>query len=199
MANFIDTNINQTVFLDINYLEQLGTNNFDYYLYTLLNKPHFLDDFLGRYKNKKVGRKAYPPELLLRIIFCAYYRGIIYSRVIAGLCETDLKFMALAVGTKPHFTTIAKFVSKNTQAAQALFHRVLLVCDESGLIGKEHFAINGCKLPTDASKEWSGSHGDLKKKSDKMRARAKRIVDKHIASDSSKNEESGYHKNNYNR
>ncbi len=29
MANFIDTNINQTVFLDINYLDQLGTDNFD--------------------------------------------------------------------------------------------------------------------------------------------------------------------------
>ena len=28
MANFIDTNINQTVFLDINFLDQLGTDNF---------------------------------------------------------------------------------------------------------------------------------------------------------------------------
>lgn len=193
MANFIDTNINQTVFMDINYLEQLGTNNFDYYLYTLLNKPHFLDDFLGRYKNKKVGRKAYPPELLLRIIFCAYYRGITSSRVIAGMCETDLKFMALAVGTKPHFTTIAKFVSKNTEAIQALFHRVLLVCDESGLIGKEHFAIDGCKLPTDASKERSGTHAELKKKSDKMKDRAKRIVNKHIDSDSKKNGNCGHY------
>ena len=194
MANFIDTNMNQTVLMDINYLDQLGTNNFDYYLYSLLNKPDFLDDFLGRYKNHAVGRKAYPPELLLRIIFCAYYRGITSSRVIAGLCETDLKFMALAVGTKPHFTTIAKFVSKNTDAIQALFHRVLLVCDESGLIGKEHFAIDGCKLPTDASKEWSGTHDELKKKSDKMRARADRIVAKHVASDSGKNDDCGHHK-----
>ena len=180
--------------MDINYLDQLGTNNFDYYLYSLLNKPGFLDDFLGRYKNHKVGRKAYPPELLLRIIFCAYYRGITSSRVIASLCETDLKFMALAVGTKPHFTTVASFVSKNTQAIQELFHRVLLVCDESGLIGREHFAIDGCKLPTDASKEWSGTHDELKKKSDKMRSRAKRIVEKHTSDDSSKNSDSGHRK-----
>ena len=194
MANFINTNINQTVFLDINYLDQLGTDNFDFYLYSLLNKPHFLDDFLSRYKNHAVGRKAYPPELLLRIIFCAYYRGITSSRVIASLCETDLKFMALAVGTRPHFTTIAKFVSKNTEAIQALFHRVLLVCDESGLIGREHFAIDGCKLPTDASKEWSGTHDELKKKSEKMRARAKNIIAKHKAMDSGKSDNSGHHK-----
>src|SRR5690606_950967 len=93
MANFIDTNINQTVLMDINYLDQLGKNNFDFYLYTLFSREHMLDDFLSRYKNKSVGRKAYPPELLLRIIFCAYYRGITSSRVIASLCETDLKFM----------------------------------------------------------------------------------------------------------
>lgn len=194
MANFIDTNINQTVLMDINYLDQLGKDNFDFYLYTLLNREHMLDDFLSRYKNKSVGRKAYPPELLLRIIFCAYYRGITSSRVIASLCETDLKFMALAVGAKPHFTTIANFVSGNCEAIKDLFHRVLWVCDESGLIGKEHFAIDGCKLPTNASKQWSGTHSELEKKSNKMRARADRIVNKHIESDSRKNEQSGHYK-----
>ncbi len=193
MANFINTNMNQTVFLDINYLDQLGTDNFDFYLYSLLNTENILDDFLPQYRNKQVGRKAYPPELLLRIIICAYYRGITSSRVIAGLCETDLKFMALAVGTKPHFTTIANFVSSNCEAIKSLFHRILLICDESGLIGKEHFAIDGCKLPTDASKEWSGKHSELEKKSKKMRERAERIVNKHVGSDSSKNEKSSHH------
>lgn len=194
MANFIDTNINQTVLMDINYLEQLGKNNFDFYLYTLLNTDSILDEFLLRYKNKKVGRKAYPPELLLRIIFCAYYRGITSSRVIAGLCETDLKFMALAVGTKPHYTTIANFVSDNGDAITDLFNRVLLICDESGLIGKEHFAIDGCKLPTDASKQWSGTHSELDKKSKKMRTRAERIVGKHADTDSGKSDHNGHHK-----
>lgn len=194
MANFIDTNINQTVLMDINYLDQLGRNTFDFYLYTLLNRPNMLDDFMSRYRNKSVGRKAYPPELLLRLIFCAYYRGITSSRVIAGLCETDLRFIALAVGTKPHFTTIANFVSSNSDAIKDLFHRVLWVCDESGLIGKEHFAIDGCKLPTNASKQWSGTHAELEKKSKKMRARAERIINKHIEADSSKSQQSGHHK-----
>jgi hypothetical protein len=111
----------------------------------------------------------------------------------ASLCETDLKFMALAVGTKPHFTTIANFVSSNCDAIKCLFHRVLLICDESGLIGKKHFAIDGCKLPTDASKQWSGTHAELKKKSEKMKARAERIVAKHVASDSGKNDKTGHH------
>jgi transposase len=194
MPNFIDTNINQTVFLDINYLDVLGNNTFEYYLYQLLENTNILDEFYKRYKNTTVGRKAYPPELLLRIIFYAYYRGITSSRTIANLCKTDLKFMALAVGKQPHFTTVADFVSSNSESIKVLFHRVLLICNESNLIGKEHFAIDGCKLPTNASKEWSGSHKELKNKSDKMRARAGRIVDKHINNDSTKNDGSGHHK-----
>ncbi len=143
MPNFIDTNINQTVFLDINYLDILGNNTFEYYLYPLLEQEELLTDFHKSYKNKNVGRKAYPPELLLRIIFYAYYRGITSSRTIANLCKTDLEFMALAVGKQPHVTTTADFVSSHSEAIKALFHRILLVCDNSGLIGKEHFAIDG--------------------------------------------------------
>ena len=194
MANFIDTNMNKTVFMDINYLEQLGTDNFDYYIYTLLNTEGMMDCFWSRYKNKDVGRKAYPPELLLRIIFCAYYRGITSSRVIARLCETDLTFISLAVGNRPHFTTIANFVSKNTVAIERLFQKVLMVCDASGLIGKEYFAMDGCKLSTDASKEWSGTHDELEKKANKMRARAERIIAKHKSTDSSKSDHSGTRK-----
>jgi len=131
MANFIDTNINQTVFLDINYLDVLGNNTFEYYLYQLLEQNNLLTDFYKCYKNKKVGRKTYPPELLLRIIFYAYYRGITSSRTIANLCKTDLKFMALAVGKQPNFTTIADFVSSHSASIKDWFHRVLLICNKS--------------------------------------------------------------------
>jgi hypothetical protein len=37
-----------------------------------------------------------------------------------------------------------------------------------GLIGKEMFAVDGCKLPSNASKEWSWTKGDLEKKREKM-------------------------------
>ncbi|CCK75898.1 Transposase (IS4 family protein), fragment [Oleispira antarctica RB-8] len=61
-----------------------------------------------------------------------------------------------------------------------------MVCDQSGLIGKEHFAIDGCKLPTNASKQWSGTHKELRKKSDKLKEAAQKIIDKHLSNDSDK-------------
>jgi transposase len=186
MSNFLDDNLNQSVFFDINYLEVLGSNTFEYCLYHLLENDEIVSDFYARYKNKNVGRKAYPPALLLRVIFYAYYRGHTSSRVIERLCKTDLKFIALAAGRQPHFTTIANFVSSNCESMGHLFHKVLLICDQSGLIGKEHFAIDGCKLPTNASKQWSGTHKELRKKSDKLKEAAKKIIDKHLSNDSDK-------------
>ena len=91
--------------------------------------------------------------------------------------------MDLASGHQPHFTTIADFVSHHCEAVSTLFHKVLLICDQSGLIGKEHFAIDGCKLPTNASKQWSGTHAELQKKSDKLKQAADKIIDSHKESD----------------
>ena len=48
-----------------------------------------------------------------------------------------------------------------------------------GLISKDTFAIDGCKLPSNASKEWSGTHEELRKKQQKYEAAAKKIVARH--------------------
>jgi transposase len=62
------------------------------------------------------------------------------------------------------FTTIARFVAELPGEITAVFRDVLLVCDEQGLIGKERFAVDGCKLPSNASRTWSGTRADLQKK-----------------------------------
>lgn len=58
MANFLDDNLNQSVFLDINYLEVLGENTFEFCLYQLITHQLDLTEFTRRYKNKSVSRKA---------------------------------------------------------------------------------------------------------------------------------------------
>jgi hypothetical protein len=46
---------------------------------------------------------------------------------------------------------------------KSVFADVLMYCDEVGLIGKNMFAINGCKLSSNASKECCGTHESFKK------------------------------------
>jgi hypothetical protein len=54
-----------------------------------------------------------------------------------------------------------------------------MICDEMGLIGKEMFAVDGCKLPSNASKEWSGTKKELEKKREKMEKAIRQIVKRH--------------------
>jgi len=77
------------------------------------------------------------------------------------------------------YTTIASFVSNLEHEIASLFGDVLFYASALGLVGKEHFAIDGCKLPSNASKKWSGTHKELDEKLKKLERVAERIVQRH--------------------
>jgi hypothetical protein len=56
-------------------------------------------------------------------------------------------------------------------------------CDRQGLIGREMFAIDGVKLPSNASKAKSGSRADFQRQAEKMEKAAKKMLDKHRDAD----------------
>jgi hypothetical protein len=59
----------------------------------------------------------------------------------------------------------------------------LLKCYALGLIGGELFAIDGCKLPSNATKEWSGTLEELGKKKSGLEALMEKIIAQHIKLD----------------
>ena len=168
MARFVEYNPNQTVLLPISFDQQILPGTFEYTLNYLVDHKLDLSVFNHKYDNDDVGRPAYDSALLLKIVLLAYARGVTGSRRIETLCRENVLFMALSADCRPHFTTIADFISGSSDEIAKLFHQVLMVCDEMGLIGKEMFAIDGCKLPSNASKEWSGTHDALRQKSKKI-------------------------------
>ncbi len=144
-----------------------------------------LSVFETRYRNEETGAPAYDPAILLKIILYAYARGIISSREIERCCRENVIFMALSADTQPHFSTLAGFISSMSEEVSVLFRDVLLYCDEVGLIGKELFAIDGCKLPSNASKEWSGTRAEFEKKKQKMEAAIRYLLKRHRERDKS--------------
>jgi transposase len=145
----------------------------------LIDNEVDLTIFDKRYNNDETGAKAYDPRILLKIILFVCSRGITSSRKIARRCEENSIFMALSAHTRLHFTTIADFISNQNEEAIAMFQEVILICDEMGLIGRELFAVDGCKLPSNASKEWSGAKADFKNKALKLENAIERIIEKH--------------------
>jgi hypothetical protein len=55
-----------------------------------------------------------------------------------------------------------------------------------GLIGREMFAVDGVKMPSNASKEWSGTRADLHKKAQKMERAIGYLVRRHREADRAK-------------
>lgn len=64
-----------------------------------------------------------------------------------------------------------------------LFAQVLTRCDRQGLIGHEIFAIDGVKLPTNASKAKSGTRADYQHQLERMELEAQKTLDKHREAD----------------
>jgi transposase len=184
MARYKDYSYEQTKLIPIAFSNQILPGTFEYTLNHLIDNEFDLSVFEQRYHNDETGAPAYDPAILLKIILYAYARGITSSREIERCCEENIIFMALSADTHPHFTTIADFVSSSSEPIIEFFRDVLLICNKLGLIGKEMFAVDGCKLGSNASKEWSGSKGELKKKQQKMEQAVRYLVDKHKEMDS---------------
>jgi hypothetical protein len=68
----------------------------------------------------------------------------------------------------------------------SVFTQVLLVCEEEGLLSGTHMSIDGYKLSSNASKEWSGTHADLRKKQEKLEALVRERVREHKRNDRAK-------------
>jgi len=183
MARYKPYSYGQGKFISVHFEKQILPGTFEYSLNHLIDHELDLTFFDERYKNEETGAPAYDPRILLKIVLFAYSRGIVSSRRIAQACEENIIFMALSADTRPHFTTIADFIATMDKEIIHLFRDVLLVCDDLGLIGKEMFAIDGCKLPSNASKEWSGTKADFEKKAVKMETAIGRMVEKHRKED----------------
>jgi transposase len=183
MPKFIDYDYDQMKMLAVSYDKQILPGTFESSLMYLIDEKLDVTIFHARFKNDDNGRPAYDPAILLKIILLAYSRGITSSRQIERLCRENVLFMAISADSQPNFTTLAEFISSSKSEIVHLFGQVLLICDAEGLIGKEMFAIDGCKLPSNASKEWSGTHDELKKKKAKIDKAVHYILEKHRQAD----------------
>jgi transposase/IS5 family transposase len=183
MAKYKRYNYSQTVMLPVSLDDQLMPGTIEFAIHTLVEDKMDMLRFDERYKNDDTGRSAYDPKVLLKIVLLAYARGIFTSRKIERVCKENVVFMALSCGQEPDHSTIAPFVSSLQEEIVPLFRDVLLVCDEMNLLGGTEFALDGLKLPSNASKKWSGTIGNLKRKKEKLENKVRLLLTAQIEAD----------------
>jgi transposase len=162
----------------VNLSAQLVPGTFEWTLEYLISKMD-MSLYEKNYNNDEKGAAAYSPRILLKVIFFCYSRGILSSRRMERACKENIITKALAEGCEPDHSSIAAFISARREEVKDLFTQVLMQCDELDLISGEMFAQDGCKLPSNASKEWSGTIEELKQKRDKLKAYIGRLISRH--------------------
>lgn len=176
----IDTNPR---FLPVDLARQLLPGTFEHALNHLLDHAIDLSVFDARFRNDETGATAYPPAMLLKVVLFAYSQGIVSSRAIERACAEHVTFIALSGDTRPHFTTIAHFVSAVGEEIAHVFAAVVAICDAHGLVGREMFAIDGVKLPSNASKRRSGTRAEFERYATKLEAAATTMLHRHREAD----------------
>ena len=185
MARYKHYDYGQKKLLAVSFEQQILPGTFEYTLHQMIEAHIDLSVFEAQYRNDETGAPAYDPAILLKIVLYAYSKGVTSSREIAQLCQDNVMFMALSADSAPHFTTIADFISRQQDEIVSVFRDVLLVCDEQGLIGKQMFAVDGVKLPSNASKEWSGTLAEFEKKALKLEQALEQLLQRHREVDAS--------------
>ncbi len=182
MARYKDVDT-QPRFLPIDLARQLPPGTFEHALNHLLDQELDLSGFDARFCNDATGASAYPPTLLLKVVLFAYSRGIVSSRAMAAACREQVTFMALTGDRAPHFTTLAGFVRSLGDDIARIFTQVLYICDRQGLIGREMFAIDGVKLPSNASKARSGTRAEFERQAAKLETAVQSMLERHREED----------------
>ena len=191
MAKYKPYDYSQRVMIPVSLEEQLVPGTLEFAIQTLVETRIDMSIFDRRYRNEEMGRWAYDPKILLKVVLLGYSWGLISSRQIERACRENVTFMALTCGEQPDHSTIAGFVSSMREEILPLFRDVLLVCEEEGLLGGTFFALDGCKLPSHASKEWSGTLRDLRRKREKLERKVRELVEEQVRVDQKDNEEEG--------
>ena len=183
MAKYKKYSYDQGVMIPVDFTKQIVPGSLEYTIHWLVENKIDLTGIEAKYKNDKTGAPAYDPAILLKIVLLAYSRGIITSRKIMDACRENIVFMALSADSMPDFTTIAAFVREMKDEVKKIFTNVLLVCDEMDLLGGTEFALDGCKISSNAAKENSGTFADLALKKEKIEKTIDFILKQQIEKD----------------
>jgi transposase len=120
-----------------------------------------LDAFYAAYRVDGRSRPAYDPAMMVALLLYAYARGIRSSRVIERACDEDVAFRVLAAQQRPDHATIARFIERHQDAIAGRFGEVLSLCAKQGLATVGVIAVDGTKVPANASRDANRDYEQL--------------------------------------
>ena len=104
------------------------------------------DEYAGR------GSAAYPPQMLVSLLFYGYATGVFASRKLERATYDSVAFRFIAANTHPDHDTIATFRQRFSERLKPVFVEILTLAREMGLVKVGRVSVDGTKILANASK-----------------------------------------------
>lgn len=122
------------------------------------------------------GEAAYPPAMLLALLFYGYATGEFASRRIERASFDSVAFRFIAGNTHPDHDTIAAFRKRFLPQLKALFIQILQVAQALKLLKVGNVSLDGSKFKANASKHKALSYGHAKKLEEQFKAEVEQLL-----------------------
>lgn len=156
--------------------------------------PRFVVDIVNQLDTSKIddsynasGSKAFPPKLMLAMIFYCYISGIFSSRKIERATYESIPAIYIAHGLHPDHTVIAKFRKRFLSEIEDLFLQILLIASEMGILKLGDVSIDGTKIKANASKHKAMSYAYAQKLEEQLNQEIAILIAKATKADNESN------------
>lgn len=99
-----------------------------------------------------IGRCAYHPRMMLKVIVYAYMNNIYSCRKIERLLHRDIHFIWLSGHEKPDFITINRFRNRVKDEINDIFTQIVLLLCAKGFVSLDVEYVDGTKIESKANK-----------------------------------------------
>jgi len=143
---------------------------------------------LSPIKNAYAGRgsDAYPPNIMVALLFYGYATGVFSSRKIEGATYDSVAFRYIAANTHPDHDTIASFRKRFLKELKALFVQILMIAHEMGVMKLGSVSLDGTKIKANASKHHALSWDYARKLEKQLKGEIKDLLRKAQKADKEK-------------
>ncbi len=117
--------------LPTNINDIIPDSHINYYIITLINTFNF-KQLNGKYNSNK-GTKAYPRQLLARIIIRGILEDIQTTKDLEYLMKTNPTYIHLTGAQTPSSTTLTKFINENEVVMLEILNDTILISEKLGI------------------------------------------------------------------
>jgi len=175
MTRFKNYSPDQLMMMSLNLSDTYPEGTFERFLVEMLQEI----DTNGFYDYEdKGGESPFNPKSMLGIIFYGIIRGEFSLRKMSENCHTHTGYMLVSGYATPNYSTIGRFINNHHDEIRDVFCQLVYLASEKGFIDYTTVGIDGTKIFANASKEYSGSIEDFKKREKRLKKKITRFLEK---------------------